>query len=167
MQLRQAHGLRNPCLWPARLGQPCSSEDIARHRVASTSLSIRAGAVQVVDDRCGQQVQQPLRSALAAAGQDRRIEGRWHRPPRAASRRRRRQADFEAAPKLRGGSFLPLFCIRATCLSQSSVIKDTLKGLVTHGGLAPMSGGAVARPGGRVLSLVLSNTRTVHASSPV
>ena len=109
MQQTYGQGLRNPCPWPARLGQLGSVDASARCRAASTVLGTSAVAVPVVDHRCGLRAHQPRRQARQRAARGCRDESWLLMPPRAASSSGGALADFEAAPRLRGGSLAAAF----------------------------------------------------------
>ena len=98
MQHAMAQGLRNPCPWPAQLGQLGSADASARCPAASTILSTSTVAVPVVDHRCGQRAHQPRRQARQGAARGCRDESWLLIPPRAAS------GSGEALCRLRGSS---------------------------------------------------------------
>ena len=98
MQHAMAQGLRNPCPWPAQLGQLGSADASARCPAASTILSTSTVAVPVVDHRCGQRAHQPRRQARQGAARGCRDESWPLIPPRAAS------GSGEALGRLRGSS---------------------------------------------------------------
>ena len=98
MQQTYGQGLRNPCPWPARLGQLGSADASARCPAASTVLGTSAVAVPVVDHRCGQRAHQPRRQARQRAARGCRDESWLLMPPRAAS------GSGGATRRLRGGS---------------------------------------------------------------
>ena len=111
MQHAMAQGLRNPCPWPAQLGQLGSADASARCPAASTILSTSTVAVPVVDHRCGQRAQHSNRGGKlgkelpeAAATK----AGCSSRPERRAAAARH-SADFEAALRLRGSSVAASF----------------------------------------------------------
>ena len=98
MQQTYGQGLRNPCPWPARLGQLGSVDASARCRAASTVLGTSAVAVPVVDHRCGLRAHQRRRQARQRAARGCRDESWLLTPPTAAS------GSGEALRRLRGGS---------------------------------------------------------------
>ena len=109
MQQQAAQGLRSMRLQPAQLGQLGSVDASARCPAASAVSSTSTVAVPVVDHRCGQRAQQPRRQARQGAGRGCRDESWLLMPPRAASSSGGALADFEAAPRLRGGSLAAAF----------------------------------------------------------
>ena len=98
MQQTYGQGLRNPCPWPARLGQLGSVDASARCQAASTVLGTSAVAVPVVDHCCDLRAHQPRRQARQRAARGCRDESWLLTPPTAAS------GSGEALRRLRGGS---------------------------------------------------------------
>ena len=109
MQHAMAQGLRNPCPWPAQLGQLGSADASARCPAASTVLGTSAVAVPVVDHCCDLRAHQPRRQARQRAARGCRDESWLLMPPRAASSSGGATADFEAALRLRGSSVAASF----------------------------------------------------------
>ena len=109
MQQQAAQGLRSMRLQPAQLGQLGSVDASARCPAASAVSSTSTVAVPVVDHRCGQRAQQPRRQARQGAARGCRNESWLLMAPTAASGSGEALADFEAAPRLRGGSLAAAF----------------------------------------------------------